>query len=213
VDGPLVNEPGVDANSTFVRLPRGGRIEYLTASPRSREGARPVFAALDQTESWSPETGGLKLAAVVRRNLAKTGGTSLESPNAYRPGSGSVAEMSFQYAGAIALGTARDDGLLLDHRQAPPVNLDDDDAVLAALRVAYGDSADRPCVIHTPACPPPPWGVDLERLLRERLDLAVEPVDWQQFHLNQPSSESDAFVTAEMIANLPRAEKRKEFAP
>jgi hypothetical protein len=85
--------------------------------------------------------------------------------------------------------------------------------VLAALRVAYGDSADRPCVIHTPACPPPPWGVDLERLLRERLDLAVEPVDWQQFHLNQPSSESDAFVTAEMIANLPRAEKRKEFAP
>jgi hypothetical protein len=213
VNGPLIDLPGVDANNTFVRLARGGRIEYLTASPRSREGARPLFAALDQTESWEPQSGGPKLAAVVRRNLTKTGGTSLESPNAYRPGSGSVAEASFQYAGAIALGTAKDDGLLMDHRQAEDIpDLTDEERVLAGLRYAYGDSGNLPCVIHDPPCDPPSWGVDLDRVMRERLDLAVEPLDWKQYHLNQPSATADSFVTTDMIHRLPRREGRRPFS-
>jgi hypothetical protein len=53
---------------------------------------------LDQTESWTPRNRGTQFAATVRRNLAKTNGASIESPNAYRPGSGSVSEDSARYA-------------------------------------------------------------------------------------------------------------------
>ena len=79
-NGPLVSEPGVEAMETFVNVPRG-RVEFVTSSAVSREGFRPVFAVLDQTESWTLGNGGVKLAAAVRRNLTKTGGSSIETPN------------------------------------------------------------------------------------------------------------------------------------
>ncbi|MGH8881837.1 MAG: terminase, partial [Stackebrandtia sp.] len=111
-EGPAIDEfPGLEPLDTFVNLPRG-RIEYVTASAASREGNRPVFVVPDQTETWTPSNGGKRLAAVLRRNIAKTGGTSVESPNAYIPGEGSVAEDSHAYAHAIAEGRTKDDGLL-----------------------------------------------------------------------------------------------------
>ena len=45
-----------------------------------------MFNAMDQTESWKPSNGGVKLAATLRRNLAKVNGSSVETPNAFRPG-------------------------------------------------------------------------------------------------------------------------------
>jgi hypothetical protein len=203
-DGPLVNEPGVVANATFISLPRG-RIEYVTASAVSREGNRPVFALLDQVESWAAQNGGERLAAAVRRNLGKTNGTEISTPNAYRPGQESVAEASFEYARQIAAGKTRDDGLCFNHRQAPDLaDLVDEGAVREALRIAYGDSSDDPrgCVLHKPACPPPPWAAPLDRILRERLDLSVKPDDWRQFFLNQPVSSDQAVVTPEMLQKI-----------
>ena len=171
--------PGLEPLDTFVNLPTG-RIEAVTASATSREGNRPVCCLLDQTESWTPTNGGVRLAAVARRNLGKTSGVSIEAPNAYRPGSGSVAEASAGFAALIAAGKAKDDGLLYDHREAPAgTNLADRESLLAGLRYAYGDST---------------W-VDQDRIVAEVWDPATEPQDARQFYLNQVTHASDSWLS------------------
>jgi hypothetical protein len=110
-DGPACDEyPGLEPMDSFVALPKG-RIEQVTSSARSVKGARAIFAVLDQTEEWVPSNGGPNLAKTMRTNAAKVGGSTVESPNAYRPGDGSVAELSAEYHRAILEG----------RRQARPV--------------------------------------------------------------------------------------------
>jgi hypothetical protein len=169
---------------TFVNLPRG-RLEFVTSAAVSREGNRPVFAVLDQTEAWMPGNGGVRLAATIRRNLGKTGGTSVESPNAYEPGAGSVAEDSAEYWKRIREGDTKDDGLLYDHREAPPeTDMADRESLVAGLVYAYGDSAE---VAGG-------W-VDLERIVAEVWDPATDPQDARRFYLNQVTHASDAWLS------------------
>lgn len=182
--GPIMDYYSVDPMETFVALPKG-RIEYITAAGTSKEGQRPVFAALDQTESWYRNNGGVNLAAVIRRNLAGTGGTSIETPNAYRPGSGSVAEASFEYAQSIKEGTVRDEGLLMDHQEAPPdTDMSDEKSLRDGLLVAYGDSAKDNGG----------W-VDIDRIMADIYDPATDPQDARQYFLNQVTHASDSYLS------------------
>lgn len=180
-EGPVGVEFEVEALETFVNVPRG-RIEPTTSAARSKEGFRLVFAVFDQTESWTPNIGGANLAAAIRRNLAKVGGTSVETPNAFVPGQDSVAEKSHeawqqQQAGDLRLGT----GILYDHREAPPdTDPSDYDSLVEGLRYAYGDST---------------W-VDLERIVAEYWDPASDPADSRRFWLNQSHSASDAWLSS-----------------
>lgn len=185
-DGPAMDlHPGLEPLDTFVNLPGRGRIEFVTSAATSREGNRPVFAVLDQTEEWKPANGGVRLAATIRRNLGKTGGSSVESPNAYEPGAGSVAEDSAEYWRRIGDGGARDDGLLYDHREAPPeTDMADRDSLLAGLRYVYGESA-------TDAGG---W-VDLDRIVAEVWDPATDPQDARRFYLNQVTHASDSWLS------------------
>jgi hypothetical protein len=184
-DGPVVdNYPGLEVFDSFVNLPRG-RIEFVTSSATSREGNRPVFSVLDQTEEWKPSNGGVKLAATIRRNLGKTGGSSIEAPNAFEPGAGSVAEHSAEYASKITEGRARDEGLLWDHREAPPdTDMSDRDSLLAGLLYAYGDSA----------ADNGGW-VDLDRIVAEVWDPDTDPQDARRFYLNQVTHATDAWLS------------------
>jgi hypothetical protein len=184
-DGPVVdNYPGLEVFDSFVNLPRG-RIEFVTSSATSREGNRPVFSVLDQTEEWKPSNGGVKLAATIRRNLGKTGGSSIEAPNAFEPGAGSVAEHSAEYASKITEGRARDEGLLWDHREAPPdTDMSDRDSLLAGLLYAYGDSA-----------ADNGGGVDLDRIVAEVWDPDTDPQDARRFYLNQVTHATDAWLS------------------
>lgn len=183
-EGPIVDLPGLEPMESFVNLPKG-RIEFVTSSAVSREGNRPVFAVLDQTEEWKPSNGGVKLADTLRRNLGKTGGTSIESPNAYEPGADSVAERSAEYAAKIAEGRTKDRGLLLDHREAPPeTDMTDRDSLLRGLAFAYGDSAEDAGG----------W-VDLERIMAEINDLATDPQAARRFYLNQITHASDSWLS------------------
>ncbi|MGY1439623.1 hypothetical protein [Streptomyces reniochalinae] len=148
--------PGLEPLDTFVNLPRG-KIDQVTSSATSRKGNKGVFAVFDQTEEWTRSNGGVRLAQVMRSNAAKIGGTTLESPNAYIPGMGSVAEDTAAFAKAIADGRTREDGLLYDHREAPPeTDPTDRESLVAGLRYAYGDSSDHEdgCVLHDPPCAP-----------------------------------------------------------
>ncbi|WP_288820067.1 hypothetical protein [uncultured Corynebacterium sp.] len=183
-NGPAIDEYNIDPMETFVAL-ESGRIEFVTAAALSKEGQRPVFAAMDQTEGWVKNNGGVRLASVIRRNAGKIGGTTLETPNSYRPGSESVAEQTFNYAQAINEGRTRDDGLLMDHREAPPdTDMSDKDSLLAGLRFAYGDSAKDAGG----------W-VDLDRIVREIWDPATDPQDARQYYLNQVTHASDAWLS------------------
>jgi hypothetical protein len=178
-EGPAVDEyPGLEPLDTFVNLPKG-RIEPVTAAASSREGNRPVFVGMDQTESWTASNGGQRLAATLRRNLAKTGGASLEAPNAFKPGEQSVAEQTYEAA-------KLDKSILYDEQQGFDVkDLTDRKAVIASLRKAYGSHA-----------LPTGW-VDLERLAAEIADPATDPDDARQFFFNLPVVPKTAWMAPE----------------
>jgi hypothetical protein len=174
---------GVEPMDTFVKLPRG-RIEFTTSSATSREGGRPVFAVLDQTESWTPTNGGRKLAGAVRRNLSKVGGCSVETPNAYRPGEESVAEESFKAFEQQEKGRTKRGGILLDHREAPPeTDPEDLESLRAGLAYAYGDSAD----VNGG------W-IDLERIITDFYDPATEPQDARMYFLCQVTHAATSWI-------------------
>lgn len=195
--GPVLeNYPGVDPMETFVALPRGS-IEFVTSAARTREGNRPVFAAMDQTEQWVPSNGGRRLADVLRRNAGKIGGRTLETPNAYLPGDNSVAEKSASYWSDIQSGRTLDDGLLYDHREAPPdTDLADRDSLRAGLLYAYGDSAEDAGG----------W-VDIDRIVAEIWDPATDPQDARRFYLNQITHASDSWLSQPAWNDRTRADK------
>lgn len=183
-EGPVMDYYDIDPMETFVALPKG-RIEFITAAALSKEGEKPVFAALDQTEGWVRSNGGKNLASVIRRNAGKIGGSTLETPNSYRPGTGSVSEETFAYAQAIEEGRARTGGLLVDHREAPAsTDMSDDESLYQGLLVAYGDSARENGG----------W-VDLRRIMDEIRDPATDPQDARQYYLNQVTHASDSWVS------------------
>lgn len=197
LEGPVVdNYPGLEPLGTFVNLPAGrGKIEPRTAAARTIKGARAIFAVLDQTEEWVRSNGGIRLANTMRTNAAKVGGSTIESPNAFIPGDGSVAEASAAYAQSVIEGTALNDGLLYDHREAPATtDLFERESVTLGLRVAYGDSSGHPdgCVIHQPPCAP--GHADLEALIVRIWDNDAEPQESRADFLNQITHAATSWI-------------------
>jgi len=165
-DSPALDDFGIDLGRTkaFLRDRPGCVIEPVTASAGSREGQPITAAVLDETHLWLPSNGGRRLAAVLRRNLGKGAGRSLESTNAFLPGEHSVAEDTHR---AYENG---EPGLLYDALEAPWVeDLSDKRALRRALKIAYGDAR---------------W-VDLTRVIAEIQDPATDPADARRFYLNQ----------------------------
>jgi hypothetical protein len=195
-DAPLHdNYPGITVMDSFVALPRG-KIEPVTTSSRSIKGARACFAILDQTEVWVPSVGGPVMAETMRINSGKIGGTTLETPNAFTPGEGSVAESSAAYWAQIKEGVARDSGLFYDHREAPPdTDLSDRDSLLAGLAIVYGDSAEAKG-----------GHVDLERILGEIWDASLPPQRARADFLNQITHATDSWIAQPEWAAVSRPE-------
>lgn len=185
----LIDDYGLDPMETFIAGHRL-RIEYATSAGDSREGGRPVFSVLDQTESWRTSNGGVRLAAAVRRNLTKTQGSSIESPNAYAPGDGSVAEKSFlayelQQKRLANPKTRAKATILLDHREAPPdTNIYDEKALRKGLEYAYGDSAESAGG----------W-VNIDRVVDDFWDPDSTVEDSRRFFLNQVTQRADSWIT------------------
>ena len=184
-EGPVYDAYDIEPLDTFVNVPRGV-IEPATSAAKSREGFRPVFTAMDQTESWVPAVSGPKLAATIRRNLAKVQGCSVETPNAFEPGSDSVAEASFAAEAKQAEGLTKiATGILFDHREAPAdTDPADRDSLHAGLSFAYGDSAD----VNGG------W-VALDRIIGDYWDPDTDPQDARRFYLNQVTHATDSWLS------------------
>lgn len=163
----------VDLGKTRIEFKDGrpGKIEPVSASAGAREGQPITAAVLEETHLWFPSQGGVKLAAVLRRNAGKTGGRTCEFTNAPAIGEGSVAEAT---TAAAESGSA---GLLYD--SSPGVMVEDPKnpknraKVLRSLRKAYDDGAGR--VV--------PW-IDVERQYEEVLDPDVTEADVFRFYFN-----------------------------
>ncbi|MFD9212082.1 terminase [Streptomyces sp. NPDC059544] len=193
--GSLSTDYGLEVLDTVIYLPRG-EISPITSSATSAKGDPACFASLDQTEEWTATNGGVRLAKVMRFNAAKLGGSLIETPNAFTPGVGSVAEQSAADYQAILDGRSRARGILVDHREAPPdTDMTDERSLVAGLRYAYGDSSDHPdgCVLHDPPCAPG-WS-PIERLTSEFWDTSNDPQDLRADFLNQITHASDAWLT------------------
>jgi hypothetical protein len=184
-DSPVLDEYRIDLGRTkmFLRDRPMCGIEPVTAAAGSREGQLITAAVLDETHLWTRTNGGRRLAAVLRRNLGKSGGRSIESTNAFVPGEHSVAEDTHK---TWANG---EPGLLYEAVEAPWVeDLTDKRALRRALKVAYGDAK---------------W-VDITRVIAEIQDPSTDPSDARRFYLNQLVAHERAAVDPHVWARLAR---------
>ena len=194
--------PGLEPLGGFVNLPRG-KITPISASATSVKGARAVFGVMDQTEVWYQRNGGHKLASTMRSNAGKVGGTTLETPNAFIPGENSVAEKSANTAAKASAGELREQGVLWDHREAPPdTDMSDEKSLIIGLRRAYGDASNHPdgCVIHDPPCPP--GHMDIRRLAAEIWDGDKDPQVSRSDFLNQITHASDSWLSQPEVRSI-----------
>ncbi|MEO5875510.1 MAG: hypothetical protein ABIS86_16970 [Streptosporangiaceae bacterium] len=183
-DGRAADDLGIDVGLTRCYMREGrGKIEPVTASAGSREGQRVTYGVLDETHLWTLTNGGVKLARTLRRNVAKMGGRSYETTNAFVPGEKSVAEGTHT---AIDKGAV---GVFYDAVEAPEVRETDSDEVLrAALAVAYGDSGwvDLDRIVADIRDPETPWEDSRRFFLNHNVDdrrKAVEAARWKRLAL------------------------------
>lgn len=179
-----------DVGLTRVFLPGNGEIVPSTASSSSKEGGKETWTSFDETHLYlRPDLH--RMYEVVRRNMAKRRDAepwSFESSTMYEPGRGSVAERSHQLAQDIRDGKIARPRFLFDHRQAPQnIDMDDDDALRAGLREAYGDAASY-------------MGID--RIVEEIRDPRNDPADSKRYFLNMAvASSGRAFDVEAWIAS------------
>lgn len=191
--GPMLSEEcrreyGFQVGEKIIRAFVDGRraeLRPITAAFRSTEGARPTFYVAGETQHWLSSNGGHHMAAVIRRNLAKSpGGVGrvLAITNAHSPGEESVAEMDYE----AWLEQQRPDfkgprDIFYESAEAEigaDFDYQDDAQVLAAMKVSYGDA-------H--------W-VDLERFLAEMRDPKTSEVEGHRFYLNRVVAGSGAWM-------------------
>lgn len=195
----LIDRYGIDLGKEIIHSRAGGRIESVTSSPRSLEGARPSLVIMNETHHWLEVDEGHEMARAVARNLAKSrdgSARSLAITNAHDPGRDSVAEWDWDAYQAIAQGRSKATGFLYDSLEAPPdtelavVNPPDDpvelaaahqrarDSLRAGLLAARGDST---------------W-LDVDRLIEEIYDPATPASMSRRFYLNQLVATEDAWI-------------------
>lgn len=173
---------GWDPGILRSQLRTGGRIELLTFSERSSEGDPATAVFLNETHHMTHSSGGQKLAAVGRRNVAKSPGGNArlaEFTNAHQPGEESVAEDSFDAWQTQAGGRARRQDILYDSREADPsLRLEVEEELEKGIAQAYSDS---------------PW-TDQTRIRDDAQDLRTTAADAIRYYLNGLPTSEDAWV-------------------
>lgn len=174
-EGPLADEPGMDPGETRTELPNGGTIDPVTSSWNARLGARMTFATLTEPHLMIRRTGGRKLAAAVKRNIAGMDGRWLELTNSWDPTEDSEAQ---------ATAESGEPGVYVDTVEPIRVeDLADDEKLFAELRRQYED--------HTTE--QGGW-VNLERIASEIRSARTLESDARRYFLNEIVIGQDVFV-------------------
>lgn len=91
-----IAEHGIDIGKEVIYAHGGKcRIEAVTSSPKTLEGARPTLVIKNETHHWLSNNDGHEMSDVIDRNITKSKGgqaRTLSITNAYNPGEDSVAQ-------------------------------------------------------------------------------------------------------------------------
>lgn len=189
-DSPAIAEFGIDLGLTRVYLTgRPGKAEPVTAAAGTREGQPVTFFVADEPWLWTPQNGGKKLAATLRRNAVKMRGRWAELTNAFEPGVGSVAEETAKAA-------EKDRSILVVRWEAPPVEDVRDEG---QLRPAI-------CKVYEPC----PW-VDVDSVVSYCLAPDTDPIEVRRFFLNHRVAAEARMVPEDVLqARIMPAEELPE---
>nr|WDY38240.1 large terminase protein [Caudoviricetes sp.] len=180
----LRNALGLEVGQTRTMLPNGSRLEIITASERSTEGAPATAVLLNETHHMTASSGGMGLAEVARRNVGKSPASIqarlLELTNAHQVGQDSVAERSFEaWQAQVAQRGPEATDILYDSVEADPrLDITNPDQLRTGLAQAYSDA---------------PWA-DLDRLAAEAADERTSTADTIRFYFNGLATAEDAWV-------------------
>lgn len=177
-----IKEHGIDLGKEII-YSATGRLEAVTSSPRTLEGARSSMVFPNETHHWLANNDGHEMAKVIKRNLAKSrdgSARALSLTNAHNPGEDSVAEQDYEAYLQIAAGLSKSTDFLYDSLEAPEdIEFDDDDVLREALIAARGDAE---------------W-LDVDRLVAEIRDPRTPNSMARRFYLNQLVPSEDAWIT------------------
>jgi len=195
VSADLSDEIGYDPGITRSLTASGSKIELLTFSEKSSEGDPATAILLNESHHMTHTSGGQRLAAVARRNVAKSpGGVArlVELTNAHMPGEGSVAEDSFAAWQAQVAGKTKRRDILYDSIEADPaLRLQIEEELELGISQAYSDS---------------PW-TDPERIRDEAQDLRTPVADSVRFYFNALPTHENAWCEPRAFDALARPEE------
>lgn len=184
---------GLEVGRTYVYTSSGGKLQLLTASAASAEGAEPSFVIADEVEWWTPGTGGVDMWDTLRRNLAKSGSRMLETCNAWIPGQESVAEKSFDDWCLQEEGKLRDtQKVLYDARVAPACTALTDEPEPGEISLSDGLG-----FVYEDA----PWAA-IGAIKNEIWTPSTPTSVSRRFYLNQPNAAQDSWVSMQEWAAM-----------
>jgi len=188
----IVADHGLDPGLKIYHKAGDGKLEVVTNSYASLEGAEPTAAVGDETEHWLGKDG-TEFGNTLADNLAKSGNRLLETCNAWKPGVGSFAESTFDtwvdQEERLARGEGTKSGslVLYDARQAPPdTDLRDRDSLIRALDYVYEDC----------------WWANKQFYITRIWDKGSRPSDSKRKYLNWPTAPEGAWCTAQQWQRL-----------
>lgn len=187
---PKLNEDyELDIGKEKVYTGNNGVLEIISSSARSAEGNRCTFAILDETEHFTPATGGVALFDTVIDNLTKTGSRCVETCNAWIPDRDTVAQSTFEDWQAQYEDPDEEDDILMDLIQAPfDTDLEDEDSVREALRFVYADC---------------PWSLKALDAIISRIYRSAGSIDSaKRKYFNWPTTAQNAWVSGREWALL-----------
>lgn len=138
----LREDYSLDVGKTQITTEPWGKLEVVSSSPRSVEGARASCVIADELEHWTPSTGGVKLFTTLKANLTKTGNRMIETLNSWEPDVGSAGELTFKAWCGQMEGSEREikRGILYDAVMAPfDTDINDEDSLRKGLEYVYAD--------------------------------------------------------------------------
>lgn len=196
-NAPLLHRDySLDVGKTQIFVQPEGKLEVITSSAATAEGAEATFVVGDELEHWTPANGGRELHETLLDNLSKSGSRMLETLNAWKPGVNSAGEATFDDWVLQETGRSKNDSkILYDARQAPfDTDLADYDSLRSALAWVYADC---------------PWA-DLEAIITRIWTRSAEPDASKRKYLNWPTAASNAWVDPQDWAQMARRDIQVE---
>lgn len=180
----------LDVGKTQIFVAPEGKLETITSSAATAEGAEVTCVIGDELEHWTPSNGGVELHNTLVDNLTKSGNRFLGTLNAWKPGVGSVGESVFDDWVAQEAGLAKvKTRILYDARVAPPeTDLSDEVSLRAGLEFVYEDA---------------PWA-DIEAMISRIWKTSSKVDDSKRKYLNWPTASSDSWVDPQDWAQMAR---------